>query len=147
MTAYALKFTAVLIVPCCLLLGCFSSGPSGFGDVHGQVRVNSEPVPQGTRICFQHQDDASIAFFAIVDDAGRYSYRPPQEAPLKEGEYCISLQAIATTTTVDSTGLAIETSNRGAANKYGKYSDPAASELVATLTTSSVEYDIEIASP
>lgn len=129
---------------CCLTAGCFSSGPDGFGTVHGVVTVNSKPAPDGTRLRFQHAEDASCMFVAIINDAGHYSYAPPTQAPLKQGAYKVAYDPVTSTTQVDSTGLAVEVVSSGAAKGYGDYTDLKKSGLTATLTDGSVEFSFDI---
>ncbi len=130
---------------CCL---CFSVGCSdaepGFGGVQGTVTVDSQPAPVGTRVKFRHIDDQS-SFFAIVGESGMYSYEPPVEAPLKTGEYQVGVEPVASTTTVDGTGLAVESAAAGKRKSYGKYSDPSESGLTIALTEGHANLDIDVA--
>ena len=107
--------------------------------------VDSQPAPAGTRVRFHHIEDQT-SFFAIVDESGNYSYQPPAEAPLKSGEYQVGVEPVSTTTTVDETGLSVETAVAGAPESYGKYSEPSESGLNVVLTEGQVEFDIDIQS-
>lgn len=89
-------------------------------------------------------DDQS-SFFAIVDESGMYSYQPPAEAPLKTGEYQVGVEPMASATTVDETGLAVESAVAGKQKSYGKYSDPSKSGLTIALTEGQANLDIDVA--
>ncbi|MEX0792841.1 MAG: hypothetical protein WD045_06865 [Pirellulaceae bacterium] len=128
-----------------LLLGCGGSAEPGFGQVQGKVTVDSEPAPTGTRVRFQHQEDGS-AFLAIVKDGGSYNYTPPSGAPLRTGDYRISVEPITMTTITDEAGMSASQPISGAPRSYGKYSKPETSGLAVTLSNGSAEYDIAIQS-
>lgn len=126
-----------------ILLGCGGGPEPGFGEVRGQITVDGQPAPEGTRIRFQHKEDSS-SFSTVVKEDGSYSYEPPREAPLKEGDYLISVEPITTTTRTDASGLSVSEKIPGAPKSYGKFSDPKQSGLEVTLSQSAVEYDIAV---
>ncbi|UUO05778.1 hypothetical protein M4951_20700 [Blastopirellula sp. J2-11] len=141
-----ITFLVVSAVSVSVLVGCGASSIDSFGSVHGVVLVDAKPASPGTRIRFRHRQDPTTTFYTMVDDSGGYSYRPPQEAPLKSGEYEIAVEPLTTTTKLDESGLSVETVIRGAPKNYGKYSQLSQSGLAATLTSGKVKCDIDITS-
>jgi len=128
-----------------LLLGCGGGQEPGFGQIKGNVTIDSQPAPEGTRVRFYYQEDNS-SFFTIVKADGSYHYAPPSAAPLRTGNYQVAVEPITTTTTMDATGLSVSQPIPGAPKSYGKYSTPDGSGLEVTLSGGSVEYDIAIES-
>lgn len=128
-----------------LLLGCGGGSDPGFGQVQGNVTVDSQPAPEGTRVRFHHRDDDS-SFLTLVKEDGSYRYVPPSGAPLRTGDYRVSVEPITTITITDDSGLSVSQPIAGAPKSYGKYSDPKNSGLEVSLSSGAAEYDIAIES-
>jgi hypothetical protein len=128
-----------------VLLGCGGGSELGFGQIQGNVTVNSQPAPAGTRLRFHHREDNST-FLTFVKEDGSYHYAPPSGAPLRTGDYRVSVEPITLTTFRDDSGLSISQPIAGAPKSYGKYSDPENSGLEVSLSSGAVEYDIAIES-
>lgn len=139
------QIVAASVLCLAFVCGCGGQGDPGFGSVEGKVTIDSEPAPEGTRIRFHHQED-NESFLAIVKLDGAYRYDPPPNAPLRTGDYRISIQPITTTTTTDESGMSISQPISGAPKSYGKYSDPKNSGLEVTLSSGAEQYDIAIES-
>lgn len=135
--------TMALMFGLLFLLGCGGGPEPGFGEVSGQVTIDGQPAPEGTRIRFQHKEDSS-SFTTVVKGDGSYSYKPPREAPLQEGDYQVSVEPVTTTTRTDESGLSVSEAIPGAPKSYGKFSDPKQSGLEVTLSRSAVEFDIAV---
>lgn len=132
-----------LLLGLCVALGCGGGPEPGFGQVSGKVTIDGQPAPEGTRVRFHHKSDGS-AFMTRVQEDGNYSYKPPREAPLMEGEYHVSVEPITTITRTDESGLSVSENIPGAPKSYGKFTDPKQSGLEVTLSRSAVEYDIQV---